>query len=144
MRPIKTAAVLSFAVMTGCASYSDHRHRTPYGVWQGTLPCADCPGIETRLSLYKDPYTYRLEETYLERSEEAVANEGEWALLPPLNNMDLGRIALKEDNTNEANGTNPLRQLQRLPGGNLEMLDRNGQPIRSDLNYTLERKRVSQ
>lgn len=36
------------------------------GQYEGVLPCADCPGIKTILSLNLDK-TYTLEETYLER-----------------------------------------------------------------------------
>lgn len=137
MRPASFLTLLSVILLSGCASTLSDRDLEPYGVWEGTLPCADCPGIDTRLALYKDPYTYRLEQTYLERNDEPVIDEGEWVLLPPVDNMDLGRVSLKGE------GEAPLRQFQRLPGGNLEMLDQDGQPIRSDLDYTLERKRVS-
>lgn len=34
------------------------------GTYQGTLPCASCPGIETKLTINQD-YTYSLEENYL-------------------------------------------------------------------------------
>lgn len=36
------------------------------GTYAGTLPCADCPGIETKLTLHQDQ-TYKLEMEYLER-----------------------------------------------------------------------------
>ena len=36
------------------------------GVYEGVLPCADCPGIKTRLSLRNDG-SYELIEQYLER-----------------------------------------------------------------------------
>ena len=38
------------------------------GRYEGGLPCADCPGLKTELSLYKDG-SYRLNETYLEKSK---------------------------------------------------------------------------
>lgn len=34
------------------------------GTYEGTLPCASCPGIETKLIINQD-YTYSLEENYL-------------------------------------------------------------------------------
>ncbi|WP_168203207.1 copper resistance protein NlpE [Marinobacter fonticola] len=130
--------LLSVALLAGCAANARDASLKPYGVWQGTLPCADCSGIDTRLTLYKDPYLYRLEETYLGRQSEPVVYEGEWVLLPPVDNMDPGRVSLKSA------AEEPLRQWQRLPRGNLEMLGRDGQPIRSDLSYTLQRRRVSE
>lgn len=36
------------------------------GIYQGILPCADCPGIKTQLILYSD-MTYTLKTSYMER-----------------------------------------------------------------------------
>lgn len=41
------------------------------GVYQGTLPCADCAGIETTLELRADGH-YRLSETYLAKGKPFV------------------------------------------------------------------------
>lgn len=38
-----------------------------YGTYEGTLPCADCSGIKTNLTL-RDDSTYDLIEEYLEKS----------------------------------------------------------------------------
>lgn len=45
------------------------------GTYQGTLPCADCPGIKTVLNLNTDK-TYRLEESYLERNVKPLIAQG--------------------------------------------------------------------
>ncbi|MDQ8034816.1 MAG: copper resistance protein NlpE, partial [Bordetella sp.] len=37
-----------------------------WGMYEGTLPCADCPGIRTRLTLMQDN-TYQLQTQYLDR-----------------------------------------------------------------------------
>lgn len=39
-----------------------------YGVYDGIFPCADCEGIKTRVSLYKDG-TYMIESVYLKNGE---------------------------------------------------------------------------
>ncbi|KAA8735113.1 copper resistance protein NlpE [Acinetobacter qingfengensis] len=61
-------------------SHSDTAHTAENaldwdGIYQGTLPCADCPGIKTVLTLHADK-TYKLEETYLERNVQPIITEG--------------------------------------------------------------------
>lgn len=53
------------------------------GVYEGTTPCADCPGIVTRLTLVQeDAHTaegsYELSLTYLERDVEPFVETGIW------------------------------------------------------------------
>lgn len=138
MRLLLWPLFLGALFLGGCATRNPAPEQEAYGVWEGTLPCADCPGIETRLTLYKDPYRYRLSETYLSRSSDPVIHEGEWVLLPAEGPMDLRRIELqgKQDKA--------VRLFRRLPEGNLEMLGRDGKKIPSALDYTLTRKRVSE
>lgn len=45
------------------------------GTYQGILPCADCPGIKTTLTLNLDK-TYSLEESYLERQVKPIISKG--------------------------------------------------------------------
>lgn len=47
------------------------------GNFSGTLPCADCPGIDTTLELHADG-TFMLMETYQERKVEPGMLEGTW------------------------------------------------------------------
>ncbi|MDD3628365.1 MAG: copper resistance protein NlpE [Candidatus Humimicrobiaceae bacterium] len=66
---ISTTAVLSFSCSRPGLS----------GTFEGTLPCADCPGIQTLITFNSDG-TFYMEETYLERSVEPVITEGKWVL----------------------------------------------------------------
>jgi uncharacterized lipoprotein NlpE involved in copper resistance len=55
------------------------------GPFVGTLPCADCPGITTSLTLTREGEfvaegTYRLEETYIDRGAPIVTT-GDWTTL---------------------------------------------------------------
>jgi len=55
------------------------------GPYEGVLPCADCPGIRTELTLRRKAAgwaegTYRLVETYLDRGQPQVT-QGEWTTL---------------------------------------------------------------
>lgn len=50
------------------------------GEYEGTLPCADCPGIKTTLVLNKD-YTYTLTQEYLEKEDGKFEQKGTFAYL---------------------------------------------------------------
>lgn len=53
-------------------------------VYQGTFPCADCPGIQTQLTINPPTQpgqttgTYQMTQTYLERSVEPIRTSGNW------------------------------------------------------------------
>ena len=47
------------------------------GNFSGTLPCADCPGIDSTLELHTDG-TFMLMESYQERKVEPAMLEGTW------------------------------------------------------------------
>lgn len=91
MRCLSTLAMLLLAACTtapvertGAPASPDpaHASRTSLnwaGTYAGTLPCADCPGIETHLTL-QDDGSYRLTTRYIDRQPEPVAVTGrfEW------------------------------------------------------------------
>lgn len=56
----------------------DFDHKGFAGNFEGTLPCADCPGIDTTLQLAPDG-TYVLGEVYQEGEDGAFKSEGTWA-----------------------------------------------------------------
>ncbi|MGH7893348.1 MAG: copper resistance protein NlpE [Candidatus Binatia bacterium] len=112
------------------------------GVFEGVLPCADCEGIRTRLTLYAngpDDFTratYALVETYLGTSDglQRFRAEGEWTLLrgdatdpdATVYQLDPGRPSTQ-------------RSFRVLDAQRIELLDREQRPIRSTLDYTLTR-----
>ena len=49
------------------------------GTFEGTLPCADCPGIQTLITINSDG-TFHMEETYLESDVETMISDGKWVL----------------------------------------------------------------
>lgn len=111
-------------------------------VYAGTLPCADCPGIRTELTLIGDPPapqgggTYTLKETYLgsRDGDRTFETRGRW--------LTLRGSADDRDATvyqlNPQPGGDP-RYLQRIGDNVLRMLDRQQRPIVSSANYTLTR-----
>lgn len=84
----------------------------------GTLPCADCPGIETLLVLHPDG-SYRLRERYLDRQAQAT--------------LSLGRWSQRTDSlrTVEVFHTTGIRRFSALGTLSLSALDQAGAPIAS-------------
>lgn len=91
--------------------------------YQGVLPCADCGGLDTTLFLEKDG-TFILQETYRDTKDgdKTFASYGLWA-------RTADRLVLT--------GGSGEKRYFRPAGNNLQMLDRNGVPIASKLNYVL-------
>lgn len=129
--------ILLSLILTGCAlTQKDKPDGTLYGHWQGTLPCADCSGIETRLTLFRNPDHYQLKEIYLGKSDDqnTFTRNGDWRLVQQEAGVGQGIIMLSP-----ADGKTQ-RQLARQPSGALTFLNNQGEPIASDLNYTLQRR----
>ena len=98
--------------------------------YAGTLPCADCPGIDTRLNLLPDGQ-FQLRMTYQERPGSGFDQIGLWT-------TEKDKLVLKEGDT-------VVEQFQ-IQGKTHELLklDMEGQPIPSKLNYALQHKSVYQ
>ena len=97
------------------------------GAYYGVVPCADCPGIETRITLNKDD-TYHISWKYQDRGDELFQNSGtfQW-------DADGGIITLG----NLDKDMYPDRY--RVGENRLFLLDKEGNRITGDLaaNYTL-------
>lgn len=90
--------------------------------FRGLLPCADCEGIDTSLFLEKDG-TWVMNQRYQGAPQPAqFASWGKWA-------RTADKLVLTD--------TNGEKRYFRVKGDNLEMLDLEGNPIESPLNYTL-------
>lgn len=112
------------------------------GVFEGALPCADCPGIRTRLTLVQENrFTaegrYRLEETYLDRDAAPRVSEGTWTTLR-------GDAVDPDAVVYELNPDEPARAREFLKVGEraIRQLDRDFKEIPSRANYTLKRIRT--
>jgi len=109
----------------------------------GTLPCADCAGIRTELTLVHDPATgaprsYQLSETHLgSMSSEGtpVVTSGRFTVtqgvpgdsVAPVIRLDGGGLIDRE------------KAFERLSALEVRLLDQAGARIASNLNYTLTR-----
>ncbi|MDO5506164.1 MAG: copper resistance protein NlpE [Pseudoxanthomonas suwonensis] len=83
---------------------------TMTGQFSGTLPCASCPGIDTRLTLSADG-SFLLEETYQEQADGRFRMQGKWSMddrghltLAPPDSADAPRVYRVDD-------ANTLRQI---------------------------------
>ncbi|VTR42559.1 copper resistance protein NlpE [Sphingobacterium thalpophilum] len=89
-----TVGVLVALVLGGCdnpkqsvAAYKDNlqelkgrdKAEIVIGEYRGVMPCADCDGIETLISLHPDN-TYKYSSKYLNKSEDVFVREGKWKL----------------------------------------------------------------
>jgi copper homeostasis protein (lipoprotein) len=92
----------------------------------GTLPCADCEGIDYRLDLFEDR-TFFLRTTYRGRTPGEFDDVGSF-------DWSSDRRALIAQGGREA----PLR-FSIESADELRLLDLSGQPVDSKLNYTLRR-----
>ena len=72
-----TAIFMMMGILSGaCVAQANSRDSLDWaGTYRGVLPCADCPGIETRVSLLKDGTFVRVV-SYLERDERPRTDRG--------------------------------------------------------------------
>jgi uncharacterized membrane protein len=99
------------------------------GIYGGFVPCADCEGIITYLSLKPD-MTYSLEETYYKKDEKVFRTASTWK-------MENGKVVLYD---------NDKVKLSFLPDGNkLWQLDHEGNRISGNLGdkYVLNKQEMA-
>jgi uncharacterized lipoprotein NlpE involved in copper resistance len=116
------------------------------GTYIGTLPCADCQGIRTELSLYiKGPNqfaeaTYKLKEIYLgtRDGDRAVESVGYWTVLR-------GNRADSNATIYQLNYDQPrdVSNFLRVSDEELRLLDRQQHEIESRANLSLRRRQSS-
>lgn len=96
------------------------------GAYKGTLPCADCEGIETTI-VFKEDNSYTLDAKYLGRDGAPVQYEGQYAI-------DGDVVTLQ--------GITDSPAKYQLDGDDLVQLDMDGKKIEStgNFNYTLEKQ----
>ena len=130
---LSVAVACSLFALFGCNHRSDVEMLQPAPMeelkpmqqsWRGILPCADCEGIETSLFLEKDG-TWVMNERYQGVRDEpsSFASYGTWA-------RTADKLVLTDSKGEKS--------YYRAKGEALEMLDREGNPIESQFNYTLQ------
>lgn len=124
MQQLRRAVLLVLAALFAHSTLTDEG---PAGSYVGLMPCADCPGVDLRLDLFADG-SFHQRSIYRERNL-GVDQVGRWMF---------------------ADGVLQLRygdgQQRHFTYGNdrITMLDQDIRPIRSPLNYTLNRTSPTQ
>lgn len=110
------------------------------GIFRGTLPCADCSGLETELTLIKnnnipDTGSYVLKETYLGKSDKPIETKGVWTLKK-------GTKTSKEASVYVLNPNDPqtIQLYLNVNDTEIRLLDREGNEIDSPFNETLTKE----
>lgn len=120
------AAVSTSSSASAVPSSAD-RVRQLAGTYEGILPCADCEGIKTSLTLDAGG-SYTVEREYLGKADRKPSrNEGRWQA-DTVGVTLLGNTA--DDNT----------RYRATDARTLTMLGRDGRDIESKLNYSLVKK----
>lgn len=98
------------------------------GIYEGTIPCADCPGIKVKLVLNKDK-TYQISNDYIDRKDAAYTDKGSYSI-------DGNYITL--------NHTGGAPQYMKVEEGQIRMLDAEKQVITGELgsHYILKQTTV--
>jgi copper homeostasis protein (lipoprotein) len=113
------------------------------GVYKGTLPCADCEGLDTVLRLYtksKVDFTYAYyvrTQTYrgATHGDVTISDRGEWALLR--GDADDEDATVYQLNPDDEKRSEAL--VVQDKGASLMQLDRDIKPIDTTMNVTLKR-----
>jgi copper homeostasis protein (lipoprotein) len=113
------------------------------GVYKGTLPCADCEGLDTTLRIYakgRFDFTYAFyvrTQTYrgAPRGDVTMSDRGDWALLRG-DATDENATVYQLNPENEKGSESYLLQ---DAGKALVMLDKEQKPIDTTANLTLNR-----
>jgi copper homeostasis protein (lipoprotein) len=115
-----------------------------FGVYKGTMPCADCNGLETVLRLYakgKFDTTYAFyvrTQTYrgAPHGDVALSDRGEWTVLRgDAADPDATVYQLNPDDEQHSEAL-----LVQDKGAALDQLDRDLKPIEATMNMTLKRE----
>ncbi|MBB1060664.1 copper resistance protein NlpE [Marilutibacter spongiae] len=120
------AAVLHEVTPADAVPASDVDTKALPGRFQGTLPCASCPGIETVLAL-RDDGTFAITERYRDEAGTHFDIDGSWS-------VEGTRVRLDPNAKDEQD-----RLFQWSPPDELRLLDSEGQPIASEPEQGLVR-----
>ena len=128
--------VLSISIILGILACGGTKNSSPSislihaatDTWDGTLPCADCQGIEYKLELL-DNGTYSESALYIGKSDEVIERSGQWAI-----SSDSIIQILKENGETHA--------LFRFSKTYIELLDRKGKVIDSDMHDSYRLNRI--
>ncbi|MBT2748785.1 copper resistance protein NlpE [Lysobacter sp. ISL-50] len=103
------------------------------GGFSGTLPCADCSGIDTKIE-FKADGSYTIEESYQGKKDGNAKGDGNWTA-----EEDGKRLRLDPNSKSAAD-----RLFEVVSHEEIRQLDQDGKAIDSQLNYSLKRASAAQ
>ena len=103
------------------------------GSFSGTLPCADCAGIDTKVE-FKSDGTYAIEETYQGKKDGNAKGDGHFAA-----EEDGKRLRLDPNSKSDQD-----RLYEVVSNDEIRLLDQDGKKIESEHNYSLKRAGAAQ
>ena len=109
-------------------------------IFEGVLPCADCPGIKTTLTFssegqYIDVGEYMLEQVYLDRNATPLVTKGQWTVIRgTATNADATVYMLNFDKPNEET------YFLQVDDTHVRQLNNELQEFPSGMNFTLTKK----
>ncbi len=111
-----------------------------FGIFSGTLPCADCSGLKTTLTLYVDaqthqPTTYTLSSLYKGKSQKPFISYGTW-IIEKGDEVDPSAILYVLD----PNRPDQEQFWVKASNTQLKMLDNNKSEIRSPFPLILTKE----
>lgn len=121
---IRLIAVALTLIVIACFGF--YMQYTSVTTYTGTLPCADCVGIKTTLTLQGN-HTYQLSSLYIDKGNPFI-EKGTWQQLEK-NNMQVYQL--------KSGGVTSYYQI--VNASTLKMLDTNAKPI--DAPFSLELKK---
>lgn len=120
--PAETATPTPAAdpALAAAANPIDFDMRSFAGTFSGTLPCADCPGTDSKIELTGDG-TYKLDESPQGKQDGNVKGDGNWT-------VEEGGARLRLD----PNSKSDEDRLFAIAGKDeLHLLDKDGKPVES-------------
>lgn len=129
--PTDAVAAVPTGVSSADASMFDQKAFA--GTFKGTLPCADCPGIDTALQLKADG-SFLLSETFLGQAGAATRIDGTWTT-----EADDQHIRLDPNSKAE-----PDRQYAITANDRISQLGADGKPAARGVDQSLKRDAATQ
>ncbi|WP_436416712.1 copper resistance protein NlpE [Petrimonas sp.] len=125
---ILLVALVSIALIS-CNNAKQKKTETPdmhtsemaldyHGVYEGTLPCADCEGIKTKLTI-NDDNTFVLNSEYLGEENATFEDKGTYFI-------ENGEILVTQEEDGE-------QKYYKLQEGSLAQLDANKKPVEGEM-----------
>lgn len=136
-KTIVTLGLAAGLALAGCQTTPENPTASKT-VYSGVLPCADCSGIRTTLTLYRDqdnkPSRYELRQQYLNGSQPKASHTDRGNWIATTTDMDGRQYPLY---VLDPKSPDSQQRFVRNAKNAVEMLNAKGEHIQSGLNYTL-------